>query len=139
MPRQHCQLSHRKWSHRLLCIWNAPRGGKSAIAPQRFESIVKPVGGILLVRELLISCYMTGLARSKFNILRSRSHSGNEGMVPNDTAFCSQSTVRVMFAAPISCRRTQGCSILHTMTRSLVSGMSAFHLAACVTILLLGS
>jgi len=63
MPRQHCQLSHRKWSHRLLCIWNAPPGGKSEIAPQRFESMVKAVGRILLVRELLISCYMTGLAR----------------------------------------------------------------------------
>ena len=59
---QHCQLSHGKWSHRLLCIWNAPLEGKSEIAPQRFESIVKAVGRILLVRELLISCYMTGLA-----------------------------------------------------------------------------
>jgi len=63
MPRQHCQLSHRKWSHRLLSIWNPPLGGMSKIAPQRFESIVKAVGRILLVRELLISCYMTGLTR----------------------------------------------------------------------------
>ena len=63
MPRPHCQLSHRKWSHRLLFIWNARRGGKSEIAPQQFESMVKAVGRILLVCELLISCYMTGLAR----------------------------------------------------------------------------
>ena len=63
MPRQHCQLSDRQWSPRLLCIWNAPLGGKTEIAPQRFESMVKAVGRILLVHELLISCYMTGLAR----------------------------------------------------------------------------
>ena len=63
MPHQHCQLSHRKWSHRLLCIWNASSGGKSEIGPQRFESMVKAGGRILLVRELLILCYMTGLAR----------------------------------------------------------------------------
>ena len=62
MPCQNCQLSHRKWSHRLLCIWNAPPGGKSEIAPQRFESMVKAVGRLVLVRELLISCDMTGLA-----------------------------------------------------------------------------
>jgi len=62
MPRQYCQLSHRKSSHRLLCIWNALPGGKSEIAPQRFESMVKAVGQILLVRELLLSCCMTGLA-----------------------------------------------------------------------------
>jgi len=61
MPCQHCELSHRKWSHRLLCIWNAPPGGKSEIATQWFESMVQAVGRILLVRELLISCYMTGL------------------------------------------------------------------------------
>jgi len=54
MPCQHCQLSHRKWSHRLLCIWNAPPRGKSEIAPQRFETMVKAVGRIRLVRELLI-------------------------------------------------------------------------------------
>jgi len=75
MPRQHCQLSHRKWSHWLLCIWNAPPGGKSEIAPQRFESMGKAVGRIRLVRELLISCYMSGLARvqvqySAFVIIR---------------------------------------------------------------------
>jgi len=63
MPRQHGQLSHYKWSHRLLGIWNGPPGGKSEIAPQRFELMVKAVGRILLVRELLISCYITGLAR----------------------------------------------------------------------------
>jgi len=63
MPRQHCQLSHRKWSQRLRFIWNAPPGGKSEIASQRFVSILKAVGRILLVRELLILCYMTGLAR----------------------------------------------------------------------------
>jgi len=63
MPRQHCQLSHCKWSHRLLCIWNDPPGGKSEIGPQRFESMVKAVGRILLLRELLILCYMTRLAR----------------------------------------------------------------------------
>jgi len=63
MPCQHCQLSHRKWSDRLLRIWNASLGGKSEIAPQRFESMVQAVGRILLVCELLISCYMTRLAR----------------------------------------------------------------------------
>jgi len=63
MPRQHCQLSHRNWFHRLLGIWNAPPKGKSEIAPQRFESMVKAVGRILFVRELLISCFITGLAR----------------------------------------------------------------------------
>ena len=63
MPRQHCQLSHCKWSHRLLCIWNAALGGKSEIGPPRFESMVKAVGWILWVYELLISCYMTRLAR----------------------------------------------------------------------------
>jgi len=63
MPRQHCQLSHYKWSHRLRYIWNAPPGGKSEIGPQLFKSMVKAVGQILLVRELLISCYMTGLAQ----------------------------------------------------------------------------
>jgi len=63
MPCQHCQLSHHKWSHRLLGIWNGPPGGKSKIAPQRFESMVKAIGRILLVRELMISCYMSGLAR----------------------------------------------------------------------------
>ena len=62
MPRQHCQLSHRKWSHRLLCIWNASPGGKSEIGPQRFESMVNAIGRILLVHELPISCYMTELA-----------------------------------------------------------------------------
>ena len=62
LPRQHCQLSHCKWD-RLLCIWNATRGGRSKIGHQRFESMVKAVGGILLVRELVISCSMTGLAR----------------------------------------------------------------------------
>jgi len=56
MPRQYCQLSHCKWSHRLLSMWNAPVGGKSEIGPQWFESIVKAVGRILLVRELLIFC-----------------------------------------------------------------------------------
>jgi len=65
MPRQHCQLPHRKWAHRLLCICNAPPRGKSEIAPQRYESMVKAVGRIHLVRELLISCYMTGLARAQ--------------------------------------------------------------------------
>ena len=63
MTRQHCQLSHGKWSHRLLSIWNAPPGGNSEIAPQRFELMVKAVGQILSVRELLIACYMTGLAQ----------------------------------------------------------------------------
>jgi len=63
MAREHCQLSHRKWSHGLLCIWNVPQGGKSEIGPQWFESIVKAVGRILLQCELLIWCYMTGLAR----------------------------------------------------------------------------
>jgi len=62
MPRQHCQLSHGTWFHRPLFIWNAPGGGKSEIVPQRFESKVKDVGRIALVRELLISCNMTGLA-----------------------------------------------------------------------------
>ena len=66
MPLQVCQLCHRKWSNRLECIWNAPPGGKSEIAPQRFESMVKAVGRILLVGELLISSYMTGLARVQF-------------------------------------------------------------------------
>jgi len=70
MPRQHCQLSHRKWSHRLVCMWNASLGGKCEIGGQPFESRVKAVGQILVVPELLISCYMTGLAGSKFRILR---------------------------------------------------------------------
>ena len=59
MRHQYPQLSLCKWSHRLLGIWNAPRGGKCEIGPQRFESLVKAVGQILLVRELVISCYMT--------------------------------------------------------------------------------
>jgi len=63
MPCQHCQLFYRKWSHSLLCIWNGPPGGKSEIVPQRFESTVKAAGRIPLVCELLISCYMTGLAQ----------------------------------------------------------------------------
>jgi len=62
MPRQYSPLSHRKCSHRLLCIWNAPPGGKSEIGSQRFKSLVQAVGRILLVRELVIWCYMTGLA-----------------------------------------------------------------------------
>jgi len=71
MPRQNCQLSHCKWSHRLLGIRNTPLGGKSEIEPQRFESMVKAVGRILLVRELLILCDLTGLARIQVHILRS--------------------------------------------------------------------
>jgi len=63
MPHQHCQLSHCKWSYRLLCIWNATLRGMSEIGPQQFESMVKAGGRILLVRELLTCCDMTGLAR----------------------------------------------------------------------------
>jgi len=65
MPRPHCQLTHCKWGHRLLWICDASPGGKSEIAPQRYESMVKAVGRIHLVRELLISCYLTGLARAQ--------------------------------------------------------------------------
>ena len=46
-----------------MCIWNAPQGGKSEIGPKWLGSMVKAVGRILLMRELLISCYMNGLAR----------------------------------------------------------------------------
>ena len=63
MPHQHCQLSHRAWCHRLLCIWNPPWRGKSAIGPPRCECMVKAVGCIGLVSELLIWGYMTGLAQ----------------------------------------------------------------------------
>jgi len=63
MPRQSCQLSQRKLAHRLHFIWNAPLGGKSEIGPQRFESMVKAVGRIPLLLELLIACDMTGLAQ----------------------------------------------------------------------------
>jgi len=65
MPCQHCQLSHPKWSHRLLCIWSAPPGGKSKIEPQWFKIMVKAVGWIALVQELLIWYYMTGLAQGQ--------------------------------------------------------------------------
>ena len=62
IPRQHSQLSHPKWSHRRLCIWNPHLGGKSQIPPEWFESRVKAVGWLLLVCDLLIFCYLTGLA-----------------------------------------------------------------------------
>ena len=44
MPHHHCQVSHPKWSYKLLCIWNTPMAGKSKIGPQWFESIGKAVG-----------------------------------------------------------------------------------------------
>jgi len=60
---QDCPLSHSKSPYRLQCIWNAQLGGKWEIGPQRFKAMVKAVGRILLVCELVILCDMTGLAR----------------------------------------------------------------------------
>jgi len=37
--------------------------------------------------------------------------------------------VRVMFAVSVSRSRTQGRSILHNITRRVMSGLSPFHLA----------
>jgi len=65
MPCHHCKLSHCKLSHRLLCIWNVLLGGTYDIGPQQLELMVKAVGRIALLRELLISCYMTGLAQGQ--------------------------------------------------------------------------
>ena len=63
MPYQDGQLFNLKSSHRLLCNWNTPLGGKSEKEPQPFESTVNAVGRILLVPEFLNLCYMTGLAQ----------------------------------------------------------------------------
>ena len=54
---------------------------------------------------------------------------GRKRWCPMTQRFILKVRVRVMFAVSVSRSRTQGCSILHTITRRVMSGLSAFHLA----------
>ena len=130
MAWQHCQLSHCKWSHRLLCIWNAPTGGKSEIGPQPFESRVKAVGQNSFSAWIadFVLYDLAGPAPSPISCVRDRIR-GTKARCSMTQPFVLKVLFRVMFPAPISCQRTPGCRIHHTITHSVMSGLSALHLA----------
>ena len=111
-----------------MCIWNDPEGGRSEVGPKWLWSMVKAVGEFFSCVKCWFWVIWRGWPGSRLNILPSWSSWWNECTVPNHTAFGSQSTMKFMFAVHVSGSRTQGWSILHTITRSVIRGLSAFHL-----------